>query len=193
VAHRTKAIETRDLERVVVDTTVQEKAIAHPTDAQLIHRAIEKLVELAKREGVELRQSYLRVVKRAAVMVGRYTQAHQFKRARRELKFLRTRLGRVIRDIRRKIDGNAALEDRFGPLLDLASRVRQQEQRQRGPKVYSLHAPEVECIGKGKARAAYELMAWTTPALSAILKAPGKRRSASYVCYEHCHDRYRFR
>jgi IS5 family transposase len=193
VAHRTKAIETRDLERVVVDTTVQEKAIAHPTDAQLIHRAIEKLVELAKREGVELRQSYLRVVKRAAIMVGRYTHAHQFKRARRELKFLRTRLGRVIRDIRRKIDGNAALEDRFGPLLDLASRVRQQEQRQRGPKVYSLHAPEVECIGKGKARAAYELMAWTTPALSAILKAPGKRRSASYVCYEHCHDRYRFR
>ena len=193
VAHRTKAIETRDLERVVVDTTVQEKAIAHPTDAQLIHRAIEKLVELAKREGVELRQSYLRVVKRAAVMVGRYTHAHQFKRARRALKFLRTRLGRVIRDIRRKIDGNAALEDRFGPLLDLASRVRQQEQRQRGPKVYSLHAPEVECIGKGKARAAYELMAWTTPALSAILKAPGKRRSASYVCYEHCHDRYRFR
>jgi IS5 family transposase len=85
-------------------------------------------------------------------MVGRYTHAHQFKRARRELKFLRTRLGRIIRDISRKIGGNAALEDRFGPLLDLASRVRHQEQRQRGPKVYSFHAPEVECIGKGKAR-----------------------------------------
>ena len=89
-------------------------------------------------------------------MVGRYIHAHQFKRARRELKFLRTRLGRIIRDIRRQIDGNAVLEDRFGPLLDLASRVRQQEQRQRGPKVYSLHAPEVECIGKGKARTPYE-------------------------------------
>jgi IS5 family transposase len=139
----------------VVDTTVQEKAIAHPTDARLTHRAIEKLVDLAKRK-VSLRQSYLRVAKRAAIMVGRYTHAHQFKRARRELKFLRTRLGRVIRDIRRKIAGNAALEDRFGPLLDLASRVRQQDQRQRGPKVYSLHAPEVECIGKGKARAPYE-------------------------------------
>src|SRR5262245_64982928 len=74
------------------------------------------------------------------------------KRARRELKFLRTRLGRIIRDIRRKIEGNTALEDRFGPLLDLALRVRHQEQRQRGPKVYSLHAPEVECIGRGKAR-----------------------------------------
>ena len=58
VAHRRGAIETKDLERVVVDTTVQEKAIAHPTDARLIHRAIEKLVDLAKREGVELRQSY---------------------------------------------------------------------------------------------------------------------------------------
>ena len=156
MAHRTGAIETKDLERVVVDTTVQEKAIAHPTDARLTHRAIEKLVDLAKRDGVELRQSYRRVAKRAAIMIGRYTHAHQFKRARRELKFLRTRLGRIIRDIRRKIDGNTVLEDRFGPLLDLALRVRHQEQRQRGPKVYSLHAPEVECIGRGKARAPYE-------------------------------------
>ena len=106
-------------------------------------------MELAKREGVELRQSYLRLAKRAAIMVGRYTHAHQFKRARRELKFLRTRLGRIIRDIRRKIEGNT-------PLLDLALRVRHQEQRQRGPKIYSLHAPEVECIGRGKARAPYE-------------------------------------
>src|SRR5262249_7166025 len=88
------------------------------------------LGELAKREGVALRQSYLRLAKRAA-MVGRYTHAHQFKRAR----FLRTRLGRIIRDIRRKIEGNTALEDRFGPLLDLALRVRHQQQRQRGPKV----------------------------------------------------------
>jgi IS5 family transposase len=78
VAHRTGAIESKDLERVVVDTTVQEKAIAHPTDARLTHRAIEKLAELAKREGVKLRQSYLRVAKRAAIMVGRYTHAHQF-------------------------------------------------------------------------------------------------------------------
>ena len=166
VAHRTGALAGKDLERVAVDTTVQEKAIAHPTDARLTHRAIEKLVDLAKREGVELRQSYVRVAKRAAIMVGRYTHAHQFKRARRELKFLRTRLGRIIRDIRRKIDGNPALEDRFGPLLDLALRVRHQDQHQRGPKVYSLHAPEVECIGRGKARAPYEFgckVSITTP------------------------------
>jgi hypothetical protein len=64
----------------VVDTTVQGKAVAHPTDARLTHRAIEKLVDLAKREGVKLRQRYLRLAKRAAIMVGRYTHAHQFKR-----------------------------------------------------------------------------------------------------------------
>ena len=156
VAHRSGALHAKDLERVVVDTTVQEKAIAHPTDARLTHRAMERLVDLARSEGVGLRQSYLRVAKTAAIMVGRYTHAHQFKRARRELKFLRTRLGRIIRDIRRKIAGNPALEDRFASLLDLASRVRQQDHRQRGPKIYSLHAPEVECIGKGKARKPYE-------------------------------------
>jgi transposase, IS5 family len=156
VAHKTGALATRDLERVVVDTTVQPKAIAHPTDARLCHRALEKLVELAKRNNVPLRQSYRRLAKRAAIMVGRYTHAHQFKRARRELKFLRTRLGRVIRDIRRKIAGNPALSERFADLLALAVRVRFQDHRQRGPKVYALHAPEIECIGKGKARAPYE-------------------------------------
>ena len=69
----------------------------------------------------------------------------------------RTRLGRVIRDIRRKIAGNPRLTERFADLLlALAVRVRYQDHRQRGPKVYALHAPEVECIGKGKARAPYE-------------------------------------
>ena len=62
----------------------------------------------------------------------------------------------MIRDIRRRIEGDATLEDRFAHLLDLAVKVRHQDQRRRGPKVYSLHAPEVECIGKGKARAPYE-------------------------------------
>jgi IS5 family transposase len=156
VAHKLGALATKDLQRVAVDTTVQPKAIAHPTDARLMHRALEKLVALAKREGVVLRQSYLRVAKRATIMVGRYIHAHQFKRARKALKFLRTRLGRVIRDINRKIEGKPEFEARFARLLDLALKVRLQDHRQRGPKVYSLHAPEVECIGKGKARTPYE-------------------------------------
>jgi len=156
VAHKLGALATGDLERVVVDTTVQPKAIAHPTDARLCHRALDKLVALARRHGVRLRQSYVRVAKRAAIMVGRYSHAHQFKRARRQLKFLRTRLGRVARDIRRKIAGDEGLQARFAALLALAMRVRFQDHRQRGAKVYALHAPEVECIGKAKARAPYE-------------------------------------
>jgi IS5 family transposase len=156
VAHATKALSTKDLERVVVDTTVQPKAVAHPTDARLNHKAIEKLVGFAKANGIRIRQSYLRVAKRAAIMVGRYTHAHQFKRATRALKFLRIRLGRLIRDINRKIGDDPALNAAFAPLRSLAVQVRFQNQHQRGRKVYSLHAPEVECIGKGKARAPYE-------------------------------------
>lgn len=156
VAHKTGALATKDLERVAVDTTVQPKAVAHPTDARLMHRALEKLVGLARQTGVPLRQSYVRVAKRAAIMVGRYTHAHQFKRARRQLKFLRTRLGRLIRDIRRKTAAEPALVERFAVLLARATRVMLQQQNQRGPKLYALHAPEVECIGKGKARSPYE-------------------------------------
>jgi transposase, IS5 family len=130
--------------------------VAYPTDARLMHRALIKLVDLARRCGVRLRHSYCRVAKHALIRIGRYQHAHQSERVHRELRFLRARLGRVIRDVRRKFTGNAALEERFGPWLTLAVRVRQQTQRHRGPKVYALHAPEVECIGKGKACAPYE-------------------------------------
>jgi transposase, IS5 family len=157
VAHKTGALATKDMERVAVDTTVQPKAIAHPTDARLMHRALAKLVALAEREGVPLRQSNRPVAKRAATTVGRYSHAPQFKWMRRELKFLRIRLGRVIREHPRKIDGNANLQARFGPLLDLAIKIRLHDHRQRSAKVYSLHALElVEYIGKGKAHAPYE-------------------------------------
>jgi IS5 family transposase len=164
VAHKTGALATKDLERVAVDTTVQPKNVSFPTDAKLMHKAIVMLGRLARKHDVPLRQSYVRVAKRAALMAGRYAHAKQFKRHYRELRFLRTRLGRLIRDIRRKIQGDEALQEIFAIPLSRADQVRQQRQRQRGWKLYSLHAPEVECIGKGKAHRPYELMAWTTPA-----------------------------
>jgi IS5 family transposase len=111
VAHQSGALRTRDLARVTVDTTVQPKNIAFPTDAKLLHA---------------------------------------------EVRFLRTRLGRLIRDIRRKIKGHGPVEAAFESPLSRASQIRSQRQRQRGWKLYSFHAPEVECIGKGKARAPYE-------------------------------------
>ena len=156
VAHESGALRTKDLERVTVDTTVQPKAITFPTDAKLLHAAIKGLNRLARKYGVRLRQSYLRVAKRAAMMAGRYAHAKQFKRHQRQLRLLRTRLGRLIRDIRRKIAGNADLEAEFIWPLSRADQIRSQQQRQRGWKLYSFHAPEVECIGKGKASAPYE-------------------------------------
>lgn len=111
-----------------------------------MHKAIEKLGIKAKAEGLCLRQSYARLAKRAAQMASRYIHAKQFKRANRELKFLRTRLGRLMRDIRRKIEGDPRLKMVAEP-LGKALRIWGQNQHQRGPKLYSWHAPEVECIG----------------------------------------------
>ncbi len=156
VAHRTGALRTKDLERVTVDTTVQEKAIVFPTDAKLTHKARERLVRLAREHGVPLRQSYARVGKRALIMQGRYAHAKQFKRATKAMRKLRTYLGRTIRDIRRKTAGDEDLCDTFRRPLWLADRVLTQKRRDPLPKVYSLHAPEVECIGKGKAHKPYE-------------------------------------
>ncbi|MGY4168349.1 IS5 family transposase [Bradyrhizobium sp. USDA 4529] len=156
VAHETGALRSQDLKRVTVDTTVQPKAISFPTDAKLLHAAIRGLNRLARKHGVKLRQSYCRVAKSAAMMAGRYAHAKQFNRHQRQLRILRSRLGRIIRDIRRKIEGEATLEEAFALPLGRASQIRSQQQRQRGFKLYSFHAPEVECIGKGKAAAPYE-------------------------------------
>jgi IS5 family transposase len=182
IAHATKALNTEDLRRVVVDTTVQPKNIAHPTDHRLLLKSIEKLTKLAKKEGVPLRQSYARVAKLASIKVGRYIHAKQFKRARRELKFLRTRLGRVIRDIRRKLDERPWLEDKFHSLMMRTIKVKHQEQRQRGQKLYALHAPEVECIGKGKARTPYEFGCKVS-----IVTPVTKPQGGQFVLYAEAH------
>ncbi len=156
IAHDSGALKKSDLARVTVDTTVQPKNVTFPTDAKLLETAIRQLGKLAKAHDVPLRQSYRRVAKRAAMMAGRYAHAKQFKRMNRRIKFLRTRLGRIIRDIGRQIDGDEALQEAFAVALSKASQIRRQKQRQRGWKLYSWHAPETECIGKGKAHKPYE-------------------------------------
>ena len=155
IAFAEKALKTNQLKRIVVDTTVQPKAIAFPTDVGLMQKAITALTDLAKDNHIELRQTYVRVVKRAAIKSGRYRHAKQMKRAQRETQFIRTRLGRVIRDIRRKIAGNEALQDRFYLALQKAFKI-QTQTRTSKDKLYSWHAAETECIGKGKAHKPYE-------------------------------------
>jgi IS5 family transposase len=161
VATKTGAMKPSDLSRVIpafarTDTTVQPKNVMFPTDAKLLNRAREILVRLAKKNGLVLRQSYVRVGKLALIKQQRYAHAKQFKRANRSLKRLKTYLGRVIRDIGRRIADDEAMKEAFAKPLSLARRVLTQGHKQRGPKVYSLHAPEVECIGKGKAHRPYE-------------------------------------
>ena len=151
-AKRGKLLGKRHMERVNVDTTVQEKAIAYPTDARLYDKARSSLVAAARERGIELRQSYKRVGKKALVMQGRYAHARQMKRARRQTKKLKTYLGRVIRDIRRKC---SEPDEPLTVLLERAERLYRQQRHDKG-KLYSLHAPEVQCIAKGKAHKKYE-------------------------------------
>src|SRR5689334_2345844 len=96
-------VKPSSLERVSIDTTVQPKAIAHPTDSRLYLKAIQALVRQAKRHGLRLRQTYTRLAKRAAAQVARYAHARQMRRMRRELKRPKTYLGRVHRDVGRKV------------------------------------------------------------------------------------------
>lgn len=156
VALDTGALKLKDVRRVTVDTTVQPKNVAFPTDAKLLYTSIIRFGRLCRKHDVTLRQSYIRVGKQALIKSQRYAHAKQFKRHRKQIKFLHVRLGRIVRDIGRKIDGNAALEEAFAAELNMAFRLRTQKKRQAGPKLYSLHAPETECIGKGKAHKPYE-------------------------------------
>lgn len=144
------AITRHDVARVNVDTTVQDKEVTFPTDAKLRDKAREVLVREAKKRGIKLQQSYVRVGKKA-LRKASYPRAKKVvkDRARRKLK---TYLGRVIRDIWKKCpEPDAQLLE----LLQRAEAIRIQERKDKN-KVYSMHAPEVECISKGKPHKKYE-------------------------------------
>jgi transposase, IS5 family len=155
------AIEPEELERVIVDTTVQEKAIAHPVDSRLLEIARHKVVSAARRAGIVLKQTYAKEGKTLRRQAGGYAHAKQFKRLRRVVKRQRTILGVVMREVRRKCaapefttDNPLALTE-LTMWLERAERIRTQQRHDKN-KLYALHAPEVECIGKGKARKPFE-------------------------------------
>ncbi len=152
VAFDVGALRRTAIKHVNVDTTVQEKAIAFPTDARLYQKMRVTLVREAEHRDIKLRQSFRRVGKKAFIMQGRYASARQMKRATRQTRLLKTYLGRVTRDIDRKADaGDEALQ----VLLDRSYRLLSQ-QRNDKDKLYSVHEPEVRCIAKGKAHKRYE-------------------------------------
>lgn len=160
------AVERDALETVVVDTTVQEKAVAYPTDSRLLDVARGKIALEARRAGVELKQSYEKEGRQLRRRAGGYAHARQFRRLRRVLKRQRTILGRLLRDVRRKLDVlDDAARQKLTMWLERAERLHAQRPKDKG-KLYALHAPEVECIGKGKARQPYEFGVKVSVAIS---------------------------
>ena len=149
----TRTITETSLDRVIVDTTVQPKAVEHPTDARLYRKVHATMLRIAEKEGITLRQSYRLLMVRAIRKHGSYAKAKQFNRARKVLKSLKTMTGRVMRDVERKMS-EAAFQAHKGTMIS-AELILIQKRATKG-KIYSLHAPEVECIAKGKAHKPYE-------------------------------------
>ena len=151
------AIAKKSCDAVIVDTTVMEKAIAHPTDSRLLEKARQRLVALAKEANIPLRQSYARLGPELAAQIGRYAHARQFKRMRKSLRTLRGYVGRVLRDIQRRIESvvDPELKSRVDTEIALVERLLAQKPKDK-KKLYALHEPEVDCISKGKARKRYE-------------------------------------
>lgn len=154
-----KAVRPSEFERVIVDTTVQEKAIAHPVDSRLLEIARYQVVKAAKAAGIALKQTFAKESKELRRKAGGYAHAKQGKRLKRVLKRQRTVLGIVLREVQRKLSGakdaSALSLTRLRSLIERAERIRSQRRDSKN-KLYALHAPEVECIGKGKARKPYE-------------------------------------
>ena len=173
VAMRTKAVSAQAMERVTVDTTVQTKAVAHPTDSHLLMRGIERLNALAKKHGLVLRQSFLRVGRQAKRDVSRLIHGRGHKQAMRWVRKMRTWLGRLDRDIGRKIAGNDILETAFSVTRERVARLLVQRSDDTD-KLYAFHAPEVECIAKGKARTRYEFGVKTSIAVTNARTAGGQ-------------------
>jgi transposase, IS5 family len=155
-------------ERVIIDTTAETKAVAHPTDSHLLYRGIEWLNRLAKRGGLELRQSFPRLGKYAQREVGRLIHTSGHKQAMRHLRKLKTFLGRFHRDVGHKLRDRPLFREPATEIMERIARLLAQKPADKR-KLYALHGPEVECIGKGKARTRWE---FGVKVSSAVTNAP---------------------
>ena len=158
VAVHLKLIARKDLATVIVDSTVQEKAIAYPTDIRMLETARAKLVDAAKSHGIELKQTYAKEGRELSVKAGRYAHARQFRRMRKAIKRQRTIVGRLHRELERKASPGvlAALGQTLAKAKRVFEQTRHKKTKDVSGKLYSWHAPEVRCFSKGKARTPFE-------------------------------------
>ena len=155
LALSSKTIKRSDMKRVNADTTVQEKAVEYPTDTRLCTKAIIQLGKLSKQHGVKLKQNYKFTAKKLHFKINNYHRAQQFKRAKKAQAKLKTCLGRLSRDITRQLEKQPKLTPVFQEFMKKTERLLTQSRTSKN-KLYSLHAPEVECIAKGKLKKRYE-------------------------------------
>lgn len=132
---------------VLVDTTVQEKAITYPTDSKLAIKIINRLNKLAKREGIQQRRTFVKEVKELRLACRHFRHVKRRSKAKKALKRLRTIAGILLRELQRKLPPSVLAQEaeRFA----LYERVLAQQAKDKD-KIYSLHEPNVYCVGKGK-------------------------------------------
>jgi len=156
LALKKKVLTRKELEKVIADTTVMEKNIRYPTDSSLLNKSREKLVSIAKKTGIKLRQTYQRLGLSIKRKVDCYAHAKQYKRLSKGIKTLKTYLGRVVRDVERSIQSSDDLiRNQFTNLLSISKKLINQSKKSKD-KIYSIHEPSVYCVSKGKSKHPYE-------------------------------------
>jgi len=147
-------LKQKDMLKVTIDTTVQEKNITFPTDVKLYAKGTEILVREAKKAGIELRQSYTRTVPMLQRENWLKNRGRKYKQAKACQRRLKTILGRTVRDITRKATDDQ-LSGKLGKFLSMAEQVLNQKREDKN-KIYSYFEPETSCIAKGKIHKKYE-------------------------------------
>ena len=138
---------------LLIDSTVQEKNITFPTDTKLYERISKKCVAIADKEGLKLRQTYRRTLKKLILAQRFRNHPKNYRKARKAGRKLKTIAGRLTRELKRKLP--VTVFQQYSALFEIFDRVLDQ-QRDSSQKIYSIHEPDVYCIGKGKAHKKYE-------------------------------------
>ena len=138
---------------VLVDTTVQEKAITYPTDAKLAIKIINRLNKQAKQHAIKQRRTFIKEIKELRLAIRHFRHVKRRAKAKKALKRLRTIAGILLRELRRKLPESLLEQQREN--FERYEQVLSQQPKDKN-KIYSLHEPGVQCIGKGKDHKPYE-------------------------------------
>lgn len=140
-----------DEPHVNVDTTVQSKNITFPTDTKLQKKVISKCLDIAKKEDLQLRQTYTRTLKKLFVDLRFSKHPKNRKKVKKAQRSVKTIAGRLVRELKRLLPENSHYMEQ----LVMFEKVINQKRNSKD-KIYSLHEPEVCCISKGKEHQMYE-------------------------------------